>query len=465
MKKVLSVLICIAMLLTGLALAEGSELTISNPVISISEAGEESALDLSGVGLKLAAAGDDAGAGVRIALAANDQEVLSGVAAFNEQGLVLKLDGMSSSYIVSVEDIMTMLSENPEYQEMLQIMSALDFTEEDLDALIAIFETFGAQIEAGIVETGTEELDGETYTTYSFNYGEEVADGLYRGFVNLLDEHPALVSILLEDSGFATVGELYDALGMKVRMEGEGMANETESEISLSAYGTANGLEEELQLNGYAHTIVGMDEETGLVAEDATFALSEITAEGDYVGIVEINGCLTSVAETGELAGFDGYFIVPTDEENWDGVVFGLYGPAMTGTGLWLLSIGDWNETFSFDVSFGNTEGVDGAYGVMAAEGMYMSFYSETQDGVGEVGFAFGDEEFDLEVIADVAVTENDGAWMNVDTANAVNLLTITEEEIEAAGLELMMTVLNGLSELTASNETLAALVGGMMGE
>lgn len=460
MKKILSVLICLAMLLSGFALAAGSELTISNLAVSVSDGTN---LDFSGIDLKLAAAESDTGAGLRIALDANGETVLSGVAALNEQGIVLSLDGMNNAYTVSMEDIMLMLAEDPDFQQMMQLIAALDFTEEDLAELIAIFETFSAQIEAGIVETGTEELDGVTYQSYTMSYDEELADALYRGIFGLLDKHPALVSILLEGSDFTSMMEVYEAMGLKIRFEGEALANESESEISLSAYGTANDLEEEIQMNNYIYTTVGIDEEAGVQMEDMTMALSQIENE-EYIGIVEVNGCVTTQIETGELAAFEGYLIVPTDEENWDGLSFGLYSPMMTGTDLWQISFGDWNETFTLDISFGQSEGVDGVYGLMLAEDAQLSFYSEMQDGVGEIGFAVADAEFGVELLADVAVTETDGAWLDVDTANAVDILTITDEQVETFSMEAMIALMGAVSELAAANDTLAVLIGNLMG-
>lgn len=460
MKKILSVLICVAMLLTGLAFAEGGELTISNLVITASDG---SVLDLSGIGLKLAAAGDDAGAGVRVALTANGEDVLSGVAALNEQGVVLSLDGLSSTYTIPMEDIMVMVMEDPDFQEMMQLIAAMDFTEADLAELIAIFETLMVNIEAGMTEVGTEEIDGVTYQHYELNYGEEVADAFYRGFVDLLDKHPAFVSLLLDGSGFSTMGEVYDALGLRVRMEGEALANESESEISLSAYGKANDMEEELQLNNYIYTVVGVDEEAGVQMEDMTMSLSQIENE-EYFGLVEVNGCVTTMIETGELAAFEGYVIAPVDEENWEGLVFSLYSPVMTGTGLWQISFSNWLETFTFDVSFGEVDGVDGVYGMLNSAEVQASYYSELQDGVGEFGLDIAEGESGVELLADVSVTETDGAWLNVDTTNSVNILTLTDEQIETVSMEGMMVLMNALSEIAAVNDTVAMLVGSLMG-
>lgn len=460
MKKILSVLICIAMLLTGFAFAEGSEIALSNLTITASDG---SVLDFSGIDLKLAAAGDDAGAGLRLAVGANGKDVLSGVAALDEQGVVLSLDGLSSSYVIPLEDVMLALMSDPDLQQMMQLISTLDFTEEDLAELIAVFEAYGAAIEAGITEVGTEEIDGVTYQHYELVYGEEVADAFYRGLVNLLDKHPAFVSFLLEGTGFSTIGEVYDALGLRLRMEGEALANESEVELNLSGYATSNESDEEEQINAYAYVTTGADAEAGVEMVDMTLSMSEIEDE-EYIGLFEINGCITTVTETGELAAFDGYLIAPDYNDEWDGLVFGLYSPVMTGTDLWQISIGDWQETFVFDVSFGTSEGVDGVYGLLNSDEVQMSFYSEMQDGAGEIGLAVADEEFGLEILADVAVTDTDGAWMNVDTSNTVNILTITEEQIEAVTMEAMVVLMNALSEISAANDTVAMLIGGLMG-
>ena len=460
MKKILSVLICIAMLLMACAFAEGGELSISNVQVSVSDG---TVLDLSGIDLRLAAAADEAGGGVRLAVGANGEEVLSAVASVDEEKVALKLDGMSSAYTVSMADIMTMLMEDPDFQELMQLISALDFTEQDLIELIAIVETFMANMDASISETGTEEIDGVTYQSYAINFGEEGYEALFRGIVELLDQHPALMALLLEGSGYETLGQAYDALGMKMYAEGTMLTSESDAEIDLTAYSSVNG-EEAAAVNAYGFMSYGVDEEVGLEGVDMTMLMSEVAGE-EYISIFEVNGSVFTDTATGAFAGFDGYFIVPIDEENWDGVVLGVYGPQLTGTGLWQLSVSDWNGSFTYDVSFGEVDGLEGVYGIMAADGAEINYYSELQDGVGEFGVSVvAADGTGFEVLTDLALSETDGAWLNVDTANAVNLLTLTEEQTSTAGMELMVILMNVVSELAAANETVAALAGSLMG-
>ena len=463
MKKLLSVLICVAMLLTACAFAEGSQLTISNVSLT---AGDGSSLDFSGIDLRLAAADNEAGGGLRVALGANGEEVISGVASINEQGVVLAMDGLSNAYTISVDDIMTMLAEDPDFQQMMQLMAAMDFTEQDLVELVAIFETFMANVQGSISETGTEEIDGASYQTYAVNFGEEGYDALFGGLAALLDKHPALVGMIMDGTGYNTVTEAYEASGFKMRAEGVAISGETEVEVDLMGYASAEGMEE-VAVNSYVYVTAGADEEAGVEAVDMSMVLSEVVDE-EYIGIVELNGCITYVTETGELAAFDGYIVVPTGtvdgEDVYEGVNFGLYGPALTGTGLWQISISDWNETVSFDVSFGNADGVDGVYGMLAAEEAEISCYVELVEGVGAAGIAFADGEEFVEVTADVAITETDGAWLNVDTTNAVDILTITDEQVETVSMEAMIALMGAVSELASANDTVAMLVGGLMG-
>ena len=462
MKKFVSVLLCIAMLLTVCAFAEGGELTISNVVVSL---GEE-ALDFSGIDLRLAAAAGETDGGLRIALGANGEVVLSGLAVLNEQGVALAMDGLSNTYTISMADLMAMMAEDPDFQQMMQLMQALDFTEQDLVELVAIFETFMANVQASISDTGTEEINGETYQTYAVNFGEEGYDALFGGLAALLDKHPALVGMIMDGTGYSTLSEAYEASGMKLRAEGVAISGESEVEVDLMGYGSAEGMEE-IAMNCYVYAAAGADEETGTEAVDMSIALSEVVDE-EYVGIVELNGCITSVTATGELAAFDGYIAVPAGtvdgEEAYEGVLFGLYGPALTGTGLWQISIGDWNETVSFDVSFGNADGMDGVYGMLTAEEAQISFYTETVDGVGTAGVAFADAESLVEVTADIALSETDGTWTAVDTSNAVDILTITEEQVNTVSMEAMIALMGAVSELAAANDTVAMLAGNLMG-
>lgn len=459
MKKLLSVLICIAMLMTGFAFAEGGKLTISN--VSISD-NEGNALDLSGIDLSLAAAGDDAGAGLRVAVGANGEDVLSGVATLSEQGVVLKLDGMKNAYTVSFADVMMMLMADPEFQQLMQLVSALDFTEEDLAELMAIMEQFELAYEASITDTGIQEIDGVAYETYAINFPEAGYDAAYRGIFGLLDKHPALVSMLLEGSGYASMMEVYEAMGLRVRAEGTIIANESEAEVDLTGYGSSNDMEE-MGINFYAYLTNGRDEEAGVEAVDLSLLVSALE-DGELFNVVEANGCVTNVSATGELASFDGYLLVNDGFDEWSGFTFGLYSPQMTGTGLWLITIGDSNGEVSFNLSFGEEDGVSGIYGQFGDAENQLSFFAELQGSEGEIGFATAEGDYEMEFLADVAFSADDCAWMRVDTTNAVNLLTITEEQTETAGMEAMMVLMNALSELAAANDDFAIMMGNLMG-
>lgn len=63
-----------------------------------------------------------------------------------------------------------------------------------------------------------------------------------------------------------------------------------------------------------------------------------------------------------------------------------------------------------------------------------------------------------------MTVSDTDGSWLALDGANAVDALNMTDAQMQSLETELLATLLRLASGLAASNETIAALLGGLMG-
>ena len=110
MKKLLAMLLAALMLITACAVAEeaaGGKLVIRDVVINL---GDET-LDLSGVDLTLAMAGDGTQNGVNLVVEAAGASVLNAIAAFDAEKLTLRADGISDVYALSYEDLFNMFVE------------------------------------------------------------------------------------------------------------------------------------------------------------------------------------------------------------------------------------------------------------------------------------------------------------------------------------------------------------------
>ena len=111
MKTILAVLLAMLMLISACAMAEeasGGQLIVRDVVIDMGEGGT---LDLSGVDLTLALAGDEAQTALRLALDAAGASVLNVIAAFDEEQLTLRADGISDVYALSYEDLIALIEE------------------------------------------------------------------------------------------------------------------------------------------------------------------------------------------------------------------------------------------------------------------------------------------------------------------------------------------------------------------
>ena len=111
MKKLLAMLMAVLMLISACAMAEaasGGHLIIRDVEIDL---GGGQTLDLSGVDLTLALAGDDSQGALRVAVDAAGASVLNAIASFGTEQLTLRADGISDVYSIRYEDLIAMIEE------------------------------------------------------------------------------------------------------------------------------------------------------------------------------------------------------------------------------------------------------------------------------------------------------------------------------------------------------------------
>lgn len=447
MKKLLAIILCAVMLLSAAAFAEGTELTINNVVISGSDG---TVIDLSGIDLKLAIDKLENQLGLRLTLGGNGEEIASGMASLDESQLLLAATGLSSVYGLDVA-------------ELTAALQGMMITEQDVQDFIAVWEAWSAAMDAAITDLGIEEIEGVAYQNYSINVPAEATDALYTGIIAILDRHPMIVSQLLADTGYNTLAELYAAMEVAITMEGSVSISETDMTMNLVATGVGAD-NAQVQVGGDMYMATIVDEATGTTAMDITFMLSEIN--GDTAKEILTIGCtLAAVNESGEFYGMDGYVIVPEGGEGeYNGVLFGVYSPIMQGADLWQVSLLSYDQTVSMDLAFGETEGADCAYASIVADDVMMNFYYEILNGVGEAGASFQEGDMVYEAVADIAIGVPEGGWLPMDGANAVDILSLSEEQIQQLYTEGYPLLMNIISGLASANETVAALVGSMMG-
>ena len=104
MKKLLALLLAALLLGAPLASAEPA-LVISSPVLRVSEGGEETVLDLSGLRLALAPVWTEDSLGLAVNAYDRDRLLLAAELQFRHEDILLAMDGLSRTYCVSYSEL------------------------------------------------------------------------------------------------------------------------------------------------------------------------------------------------------------------------------------------------------------------------------------------------------------------------------------------------------------------------
>lgn len=442
MKKLLAIFLCAVLLLSACAFAEGKELTLNN--IQIDANGNP--IDLSGIDLRLSYAEDGENSGARLAIDGNGAELANLTASLQGNELLLAATGLSKVYVLTLDDA---AGEQKEQESVA-------FTEQDLNDFLAVWNAWLADFEASMVPTGTEEIDGATYQNYSISISAEQLDTVLFGVCDILDRQSAIRAAVQKELGMDSLRALREASG--IAMSAEGTMSIGEQDASAEVIYTLSDPElEEPEHIGMDIIITALEDETtagtGLDVNICLYDADDAQSDDE----LDIGLTITLDGET--FTGMDGYVLLFEDGAE-KGVYFGVYSPAVQGSGLWQVSLMSYDETTAVDVAFGKTEELDGVYAAVTADGSVLEFYYDA----GKAGLSLYSGEEYYSASADVTVSDTDGSWLALDGANAVDALNMTDAQMQSLETELLATLLRLASGLAASNETIAALLGGLMG-
>lgn len=444
MKKLLAIFLCAVLLLSACAFAEGKELTLSN--IQIDANGNP--IDLSGIDLRLSYAKDGESSDARLAIDGNGAELANLTVSLQGDELLLAATGLSKVYALTLDDA----AGEQEEQD------GIAFTEQDLNDFLAVLNAWLADFEASMVPAGTEEIDGATYQNYSISISAEQLDTAFFGFCDILDRQSAIRAAVQKELGVDSLRALQEASG--IAMSVEGTLSIGEQDASAEVIYTVNDPElEEPEHIGMDIIITAIEDETtagkGVDVSICLYDADDAQSDDE----LDIGLTITLDGETEAFTGMDGYVLLFEDGAE-KGAYFGVYSPAVQGSGLWQVSLMSYDETTAIDVAFGKTEELDGVYAAVTADGSVLEFYYDA----GKAGLSLYSGEEYYSAAADVTISDTDGSWLALDGANAVDALNMTDAQMQSLETELLATLLRLASGLAASNETVAALLGGLMG-
>lgn len=464
MKKLLAMLLAVLMLISACAVAEetfGGKLVVRDMVISVDG---ESALDLSGVDLTLAMAGDDVQSALRLAVDAAGANVLNAIAAFDAEKMTIRADGISDVYSLSYEDLIALIEEavgDVDLSEAFMrgfetgVAVGSGAAEGEVPAEISALMEHATEILPNTIsDGGTETIDGVEYAVMNIDISEEQMD-------LLLDDVAAIVDLYaadrLKDNGYDNCAQLFDEQQLRMSVDGEVCMSDAEIVASINVNAITKDETEPETLNIYVD--VTEDAENGAV--DVYGVFSEVDGEE----IDEIGSFLATYTEAdGEFAKFDlGIYDEGSNEASF---YMSVSAPAAQDEGLWefYLSIEDGTDTVSFSLDFGSVDSQNQIYAYLSAneQNIYLDYAGA--DGVGTLSIGVMDGEESVgNVSAIVELAADDGAWLPGAADTTVNMLTIDDAQMQKLSMEGTNLLMNALSGLSQANESLAAMIGSMM--
>ena len=466
MKKLLAVLLAVLMLISACAMAEGGfggKLVVKDVVIDMGG----QVIDLSGVGLTLALASDGTQGGLRMAVDAAGANVLNAILASDAEQMTLRADGISDVYAVRYEDLLNMLMETEGGAEFMDafisgfeagyqagLSVGTDMAQGEVPAEISALMEHAVEIISSAITIGDPEtIEGVEYEVLNIAISEEQAGVLLNDLAAIADVY---AKGQLAGSGYDSYGQLFDDAQLRLSVDGTVYMAEANTIASINVNAFAEDETESETLNIYAD--VTKDAENG--AMDVYVALSEVDSE-ETEEIVTLSGTYTEI--DGEFASFEMTINTPDDADN--GVYAALYAPSVQGNGLWQFSIGSLDDAASFHVALGTADGTNqfSAQVLSGEQSVYLDYIGA--DGVGNLSFGMvedGERVGDVSAIIEVAA--DDGAWLPGTADETVNMLTVGEEQMQKLSMEGMSLLMNALSGLSQANESLAAMIGSMMG-
>lgn len=285
MKKILSILMTLVMLLSACAFAEaddafeGVQITLSDIVAF---AGETPILDLTGLSLGLGGALNDAGAGgLQLSLGAAGNEVLSLNMGLSGEQLLLAMTGVTGIYSLDLAAVAESAGVDLDAVTDLDVEQVTQaISPEDQMALMALLMEAVALVQANTTNT-TEEIEGVIYDVTTVEVTPELLMPLIEKALPIADKY----SDVLADTGFESFTQLYTELAPAVGLNGTILDAEDSSVLDFTVTGSLHNGEQSgfvmLYLEGaeadddtalYIEAYAGSDEEYYGVAFNLDFS-------------------------------------------------------------------------------------------------------------------------------------------------------------------------------------------------
>ena len=492
MKKLSAALLALTLslilvLLPAAALAEPMSLTaitVTDPKIY---AGEELAMDLTGLELDLTAGvtADGNKGTVQLQVLGGGETALAGIVEMDNGQFVLTADGLDQKYAISQETLLAMAGADAGAGGSVDVQS-LTAVSDAVNALLSgslfedlgdVFNSLGEEIQTRLVdegETSYEMLSGtKTMQHVSIEVPAELMDQYLADLAAALDNNPDfknLLGVIADMSGESEVAEtslvgLYEQAGVSQRMDMDIYTVEDGSSFAaeVSQYVTTPDVEGEQRID---YTVKFEQDENGDVRIYADFDAYEgdAPATGGYFAMTGDDTSATVEIGFGGYEGgeFKAQSLVKVNA--YPTTVNDLPGTAVTVT------VDDGYSTSEVDVLVCQ-EG-DDIYFEFAADsegGHFSGAFTGTadEDGIsGKLSFGVSSEYDNISVEADVKVSAltADSADVLSGAAGALDIASMGEEDFTNLTNSGMALLINGMSVLDRNVPGLSGLLSGLIG-
>lgn len=266
MKKLLAILLSVLMFLGAFAVAEGGSMTIGNVQVS---ANGEMLLDLSGLELVLAAAEDDSGMGLRLALNYGENGSDEVIAWLSETALALKASFLSDVYFMDIGLIAEQFGEDISIEAAEDVVSQI--SPEDAAAAQEILAVIMEALEAGVTDGGEVEIDGASYEKIDIEITEAETGKVMDAVFALLENHPDL----LENTEFSSFSELRQTVNPQLNASGIVCVGDAGMVVDVTLAVSATMLPAPATLNLYLDCAQGSTEDEQLVHVELTAGMAD----------------------------------------------------------------------------------------------------------------------------------------------------------------------------------------------
>lgn len=444
MIRLIALLVCAAMLLSTSAVASGAQIEIKD--ITLSDGGENF-LDFSGLGITLGAAENAGGMGLQLGVNAGGAKAAAVQLCLQDDKILLGADGVNTVYSVDLNSVISLI------RTQLPDMRNFSLSPADQAAAEAIVQEAMMVFGNAVTPLQTYEMDGVSYQIYNISISADQIDGLLAKIAALLDKHPELAAQM----GVERFADVFKDMPNRISVEGFAAVSDRGFDCEVYLVGTHKGNGERygvcISAAGASEYDAAAGAEAIAVKVDMGEGLPEEGFESEF--IIDTYALMVK----GRFVSFE-VDMHDADFED-EGVYAVCTSPVMSDNGHWSFNVVTLDGSAGFELDCD----VDDGTAVMFADDEYISFNYE-MSGVNYVNGKYNlDMNIDGERIianASSSITPDDGAWIIPAGGATVDVLNLTEAQMNVLKMEAMTVGLTAMAKMAAVSPLIASLLGNM---